>query len=494
MLALAIAVSLLAVAGFAAGLWKTHVFSLFNRLSSETVEGITAMFDTTLDDDAKEKAVRAAGFRLIFGAWQIIWRFGVALAAAALPIILADLLGLVSSAETLGVMLRVDFIVIVSVVAMAIVWLLGRRKSATEAGGDKISGAGAYGGGDRMMHSLAFSGPGMLRKSAAFDDRLFAKTIKAVPEQPPVFITSLARGGTTALLNAMHGLPQIATHQYRDMPFISAPLTWSKISGKSRNVTERERAHGDGMRISLDSPEAFDEIFWMLFWPEKYSQTGIGLWRSEDEKAEAQAFFRRHFQKIVALRHPEAVSHSGITPRYLSKNNANIARLRLLPQMFPGCDVIVPLRGPAAHAASLIRQHQNFTKMHAEDPFVKTYMRDIGHLEFGELHRPIQFGGFPDTGLTPDMPDYWLTYWISAFEDVRDNNEGLHIVAQDSVRADPQMVMEGLLERINLPADRDFREFFRQTPDPQPEDMFSPALMAKAKDIYRDIETGAVGH
>jgi hypothetical protein len=47
-------------------------------------------------------------------------------------------------------------------------------------------------------------------------------------------------------------------------------------------------------------------------------------------------------------------------------------------------------------------------------------MNDIGHLEFGELHRPIRFDGtnvllrrYP-----PDSPDYWLAYWVTAFEHI----------------------------------------------------------------------------
>ena len=66
------------------------------------------------------------------------------------------------------------------------------------------------------------------------------------------------------------------------------------------------------------------------------------------KRSRSEDFFRRHFRKISWLRHPENCA----SVRYLSKNNANIARLALLPEMFPGCDIIVPLRGPAAKGPS----------------------------------------------------------------------------------------------------------------------------------------------
>ena len=69
--------------------------------------------------------------------------------------------------------------------------------------------------------------------------------------------------------------------------------------------------------------------------------------------------------------------------RYVSKNNANVARLPLLTEMFPDCSLVIALRRPSAHAASLLRQHENFLRLHKEDPFTKACMRDIGHLRPG---------------------------------------------------------------------------------------------------------------
>src|SRR5690606_32429756 len=90
---------------------------------------------------------------------------------------------------------------------------------------------------------------------------------------------------------------------------------------------------------------------------------------------------------------------------YCSKNNANIARLSYLLKTFPECRIVVPIRRPESHAASLLRQHQNFLKLQADDNFVLRYMRDIGHFEFGQIHKPIQFPGFKLEQYDLNSPD-----------------------------------------------------------------------------------------
>ena len=487
----ALLVAIVAVAAFAAVLKWSRVVSVAGNMTRTAASGVTAMLDSDLDDDAKERAVRQSSLKLLAQSLQVAWRIVLALAAVALPILFADAMGLAPWQQSVGVLLRVDFILLLSGIAVLFAWALGHRRKAS---GGRITDSSAYGAGDRLLHSLAFSGPSMLRSMAHLDDCLFARTIAEVPETPPVFITSLARGGTTALLNAMHQLPQVATHRYCDMPFISAPILWSKLAGSRRTVTERERAHGDGIKIGLQSPEAFDEIFWLLNWPEKYREQQIDLWHVEDTKKTAQEFFVRHFRKITKLRHPTSAPSDNSRVRYLSKNNTNIARLDLLPTMFPECDIIIALREPGAHAASLHRQHANFTKLHTEDEFVRRYMRDIGHLEFGALHRPIAFDAELLSTYHPEDPNYWLAYWVAAFEEASRHVERVFIVTQDDLRKSSQHVMHALMERLRLNERRvyDFEKHFLKSPDLQPEGLFNTGLLRRAGDVYNGLADYAV--
>ncbi len=482
-------VSLISVAGFIFVLLKTRAIPIAGGLANIAIDGVSVMLDSSRSDAEKEQAVRASGIKLIVNAWSFLWRFALAIAAVAAPILGADWFGITASADSISVMLSLEFIAAVSVLGIALSWALRRKWGSTQT---SSAGAHAYSAGDKFVHALAFSGPGTLKKLARVDDFLFSKTVQDLPDRPPIFITSLARGGTTALLNALHELPQIATHRYCDMPFISAPLLWSKLPGHGGAVTERPRAHGDGLTISSQSPEAFDEIFWRLHWPEKYHDQTIDLWSSTDTKGDAHLFFQRHFRKIIKLRHPHSTADVPI--RYLSKNNANIARLELLPLMFPGCDIIVPLRGPAAHAASLLRQHQNFTKLHAEDPFATRYMRDLGHLEFGALQSSMNFSPNSLEPYDPMQADYWLAYWITAFEHVAANGDTVHFVTQDALRLSPNKTIHTLLERLGIDPNShtDFTSYFHNQPDVQPTDLFDPTLMRQAQKLYEKLSTLAL--
>jgi hypothetical protein len=335
-----------------------------------------------------------------------------------------------------------------------------------------------------LLHRLAFASPGIQLAAAGLEDRLFAGDVEGIEPAPPVFVTSLPRAGTTVLLQALAEVPGFCTHTYRDMPFVMAPLLWARVSGRFRQqAVARERAHGDGIEVSEDSPEAFEEVIWRAFWPEKYHRDRIALWSADDLDAEAQDFFLRHFRKLVALR------GGGAAGRYVSKNNGNIARLALLPRMFPGSAIIVPVRAPLAQAASLLRQHRNFAERHAADPFAKRYMGDIGHYEFGALHRPFAFPGFMEMagGRGPDELDYWLAYWIAAFEEVQRHRSHVVTVAHEALCERPALTLERLFADASLRPDispERLASHFHPVRAMEDQPECDAALLARAQALY----------
>lgn len=307
---------------------------------------------------------------------------------------------------------------------------------------------------DRLVHRLAFASPAVQLAAADIEKLAFANTFAKISANRPIFITSLPRAGTTIMLTALHRLPMLATHLYRDMPFVMAPILWSRLSGRFRKQAQlRERAHGDGMQIGYDSPEAFEEVIWRAFWPGKYAEDGIALWTAEDTHAEAAEFLRDHTRKIIALRCSDQLAEG----RYISKNNANIARIDLIPRLFPDARILVPVRKPLDHAASLLRQHLNFLDVHARDSFARRYMADIGHFEFGALHRPIRFPGLAALieGRNPTSLDYWLAYWIAAFEYVLSRRDSLIAVSYEGTCGRGTVAMGEICERLGIdPGDR----------------------------------------
>lgn len=482
---LAIATSLVAVAAFALVLWRGRIVAVARGSLQVTMSGLSAMMDSDLDDDAKEIAVRRAGLGLIGSAFSLFWRFGLALGCAAAPIFLADAAGLVSRDEVFTIMLRWDYILLVSAGVVVVSEGLRRMRNASPA---QASGVNRYSAGDRFFHILAFSGPTALKAASWLEDRLISVPDQA-PSAPPIFVTSLARGGTTALLNALHDLPGVATHLYRDMPFLTAPMLWNRLAGgRKRGVERHKRAHGDGLEIDLETPEAFEEVIWKLFWPQKYRGSSIGLWAADDRNAEAEQFLARHMTKIISARGTQASHEEPRHTLYCSKNNANIARIPYLVQAFPQCRIVVPIRRPESHAASLLRQHENFLALQAEDEFIERYMRDIGHFEFGHTHKPIQFPGFDVDRYDALQPDYWLHYWVQAFREVIKHRETCLFVLQDDLRAAPKETMMRLCQALNVkPGAHSFSQFFRSGADTAPTDCFSASLYDDAAALYEEL-------
>jgi hypothetical protein len=207
-----------------------------------------------------------------------------------------------------------------------------------------------------------------------------------------VFVAGLARSGTTILLNAIHQSNQFASLTYDDMPFILAPNFWKKISPRKSHGELQERAHGDGVRVSTDSPEAFEEVFWKTF-------TGNSIIRDE------------LFIKFISL-----ILKKNNKTRYLSKNNQNIRRLNLISEIFPRSKILIPFRDPLQQTLSLFSQHMKFGKEQNEDTFVRDYMKWIGHSEFGLDYKMIH----PSNLKYPNEKEFnhWLEQWYLTYKTV----------------------------------------------------------------------------
>lgn len=318
--------------------------------------------------------------------------------------------------------------------------------------------ASSYGRLDRALHRLAFKAIPTQLALADIEERLYP--VGNIRIERPVFVTSLARAGTTLLLNLLNEAPELVSHTYRNMPFVLCPVLWQRISGPFRqSARARERSHGDGVAIDFDSPEAFEEVLWKAFWPEHYRQDRIALWETEEAAEDFAHFFQQHIRKILSLA-PRDVHK----PRYLSKNNANIARLLLLAAMFPDCRIIVPVRNPFDHARSLLRQHERFTAMHAEDGFSRSYMEWLGHYEFGAALKPMDFKDRDGQswldqyeGPGPGHLDFWLAYWCAAYEGVlRTAGPNVTFIDYDALCAAPRRGLDRLAKAAALPPNHDF--------------------------------------
>jgi len=266
---------------------------------------------------------------------------------------------------------------------------------------------------ERAIHYLAFSAPFVQKALGELESDVLMRGRHAPAPGREVFITGLPRAGTTLLLELLYRTGEFCSFTYRHMPFILAPLISGRASlAGARAGREIERAHGDGMHVSLDSPEAFEEVLWLTYLRDRIvAERTLEPLTSAVISPEFENAFRATIQKLLAERDRDT------EVRYLSKNNANVSRLGVLSRLFPDCSIIVAFREPSAHTASLMRQHARFATAHASDAFARRYMAWIGHFEFGENFRPINFSGWLDGRAIDPEPtaDFWLRYWTVAY-------------------------------------------------------------------------------
>lgn len=319
-----------------------------------------------------------------------------------------------------------------------------------------------YSGLERLLHRLAFSGLNAQTALADIEQQVFGREFRDIAIEQPVFITALPRAGTTLLLEALSGLPDFAAHTYRDMPFVLCPMLWEKISGPFRKAGSlRDRAHGDGVAIGFESPEAFEEVAWKAHWPDHYREDRIVPWTARERDDAFEAFLEDHMRKIIALRGRGTADAA--PPRYVSKNNANIARLDLLSAIFPDCRILIPVRNPWDHAASLLSQHKRFSEIHAEDDFARQYMSWIGHYEFGAALKPIDFDGWLDAAADRDpmQPAFWLWYWQAAYGALMTADiPGLSFIDYDALCEEPAPILGRLRHALNIGDDGAFHHRF----------------------------------
>jgi hypothetical protein len=233
---------------------------------------------------------------------------------------------------------------------------------------------------DYLLASIAAAAPGFFRWIGDKESKYFKADLEAVSIDRPIFVTGLARSGTTILLE-MLSLKSVATHRYRDFPFVMTPILWQWLTNKiSSTKPPRERPHKDGIYIDRESPDAFEEPIWQYFFPYTHLGGEIHLIQAGNGSKQFAAFFSDHIRKILLIRNGT---------RYVSKGNYNLTRIPYISSIFPDALFVIPVRHPVDHVRSLVRQNEIFHRYAQEDARISDLLRVAGHYEFGPQRVPI---------------------------------------------------------------------------------------------------------
>ena len=86
-----------------------------------------------------------------------------------------------------------------------------------------------YSSAQKLLHKIALSSP--LLREIFFDlEKSFFLNEDYEIDNRHVFVSGMARSGTTILLNAIYDTNEFASLTYQDMPFILSPNFWSKLN------------------------------------------------------------------------------------------------------------------------------------------------------------------------------------------------------------------------------------------------------------------------
>lgn len=312
---------------------------------------------------------------------------------------------------------------------------------------------------DRFAGALFERWPSLGPRLSALEDAAIGTPSASAARPSEVYICGVARCGSTALLQALAGLPGATTHRYADFAGLWAPYWWNWWRARTRlgQAAGVERAHGDGIRVTDESPEGFEEVLWMHFHPWLHrGQRGEALGPADLAPGFAD-LLRRHVAKLLWVR--------GAT-RYVCKANYHLVRLRAVRAVFPATRFVVPVRAPAAHVASLLRQDARFRAFAAADPRIVAHLRRVGHFEFGPHKRAVHLGdtrAFADVesafaagdaargyALSWAQQHAWLCDALDADPVLR---ECVLLVGHEALRADPRQALRRIARHVALAPD-----------------------------------------
>lgn len=309
----------------------------------------------------------------------------------------------------------------------------------------------------QKLHLLALASKFLREVFFDIESSLFKE--KKVADQH-VFVAGLARSGSTAILNAIYETQEFASLSYDDMPFVLSPNIWSRVSGHKKHSNKIERAHGDGILISTDSPEAFEEVFWKTF----------------DEADDETINKFRTYTNLILKKYNKK--------RYLSKNNQNIKRLSHISSIFPKSKILVPFRHPLQHSFSLLTQHKKFIDMAKKDKFISDYMKWIGHTEFGSSYNPLFK---KNISFKDDLSlNHWLEQWLLAYNHLADTvvaNENILFVCYEKL-CDSEKTWKNISENISINYVNKFN--FRQSLK-NIEISYDPKLSEECNYLYKNL-------
>ncbi|WP_428266990.1 sulfotransferase [Haliangium sp.] len=305
----------------------------------------------------------------------------------------------------------------------------------------------------RAVHALA----PLLTEVSKLETLAVRERVSDIAVDRPIYICGVPRSGTTISLEMFSQHPSVATHRYSDfsLPFLPvwAPHITSLL-GLPRMSSPVERSHRDRVMITSDSPECVEEMFWERYFDNLHDEARCNVLDAETSNPAFEAFYRDHIRKLLAVR-------GGA--RYLTKSNCCVLRLRYLLRVFPDVRILLYIRNPIDHVASIVKQDRLFGILGRKNPRRALMSRLHGHHHFGsarifnhlgDAEHVAQVRRLAEAGRSPVA---WALQWAATYGYVADQLEAdpalaavTKIVRYEDLCADPRPTIDGILAHAEL--------------------------------------------
>lgn len=329
---------------------------------------------------------------------------------------------------------------------------------------------------NKFLHRIYLKNYFISKSTLEYELDRFEDEIQNINLDMVVFVSGLARSGTTTLLRDLFSTNHFSSLQYNNMPFLFLPNTY-KIKSSDKLS---ERAHNDGVKINGDSPEEFDEYFWKVYLNDSYINKDSLISHHIDDKVLKKYL---NYAKLVCL--------SKNKTNYISKNNNNILRLSSLKNI-PNSVFFFMVRTPLEQASSLLKLHMKFSKDQKEDGFSLEYFNFLGHHEFGLNQKifkldPQIFDQF--ISMDKSSIDYWLLVWKQYYSYLLSQIDNqIHVLTFDSIVSNKQNTYSKLSSVLGIEIKTGETSF-----SPPAYKKYNSDILEECKVIYKKLEEIRLG-
>tara|TARA_B100000315_G_scaffold213873_1_gene212053 strand:- start:615 stop:1676 length:1062 start_codon:yes stop_codon:yes gene_type:complete len=300
--------------------------------------------------------------------------------------------------------------------------------------------------------------PNLINLVCNFENLLLEKKLNKKITKP-IFVTGLARSGSTIITHILNCHSDLGSYQYKDLPYIEIPYLWSFFNKIFYfGLKDKKRIHGDGLFIGPNSPDPFEEIIWKKNLKNNYLKPTSQFLSKKFLNKKLEKELKENINKILYVR--------GSKKRYLSKGNYNITRLEYIIKLFPNAKIIVCIRSPKEQAISLTKVHKKFLDLSKTNKYLEKQLDILGHYEFGPNRRAV----YINENNFKQIQRYWrkrddisgyLLQWSGIYKLIvekyllnKNISSNIHIVDNNMLINKPEKIIKNILNFCELKYDK----------------------------------------